>query len=75
MSDRVSSSNQNTCDVRRWLPNTHILQEVSEKARELVRYAICNEASRKLLKRDDINKKGTQTPNYRSACLLIDSLT
>lgn len=31
--------------------------DISEKARELVRFAICNEGSKKLLKRDDINKK------------------
>lgn len=34
------------------------LQEISEKARELVRLAICTEGGRKTLKREDINKKG-----------------
>lgn len=36
------------------------LQEISEKARELVRLAICTEGGRKTLKREDINKKGQQ---------------
>ena len=33
-------------------------QEINEKARELVRLAICTEGGRRTLKREDINKKG-----------------
>lgn len=36
----------------------HIPQTVTELARALVRYAICNEASKKPLRRDEINKRG-----------------